>query len=159
MVCPLQDSANAGVLLDYCTRRLDRQTAEELNRHIAACAECREFAESQSQIWSALDAWDAEPVSAVFDDQLYLRVEDEERRGFWSRILGDVPNWKPALPIGVAVAALAITIVLNQPAKTVPQSVPAGQSEALDPEQIERSAEDLEMLRQFSTPAQSSQSI
>jgi hypothetical protein len=66
MTCPLQTD-NADVLLDYCARVLDPERKEMLELHMAQCADCREMAEAQSHIWSAMDLYDAEPISADFD--------------------------------------------------------------------------------------------
>jgi hypothetical protein len=159
MVCPVQNSGNPGILLDYCARRLDSQTMAAMTRHMSACPECRKFAEAQEQVWSALDAWDAAPVSSDFDEKLYARISSYDRRKFWSRVFGEGFSWKPALSFGAALTTVAVAVVLNVPdrhqiAPSPAVLQPAAQVETLEPEQIERSIEDFEMLRQFSTPAQ-----
>lgn len=156
MVCPILNSENPELLLDYCARRLDAHTSAELSRHMAQCPECRQFAEAQESVWKALDAWDAQPVSDTFDQRLYARISAEERRGFWSRLLGDRVHWKPAVSFAAACATVALAILINVPGSS---PVPAPQTDtpfvqALEPEQIDRSIEDFEMLRQFSSPGQ-----
>src|SRR2546429_35515 len=93
MICPLEDRENAQQLLDYCTRNLDAQAAAILERHIAICPACREFADNQRAVWQALDAWEAAPVSADFDRRLYERIEH------------DVPWWhglvRPLRPLAL----------------------------------------------------------
>jgi hypothetical protein len=60
------------------------------------------------------------------------------------------------LPFGAACAALAIALVMNvdEDRRSIAPQQNIAPIEALEPEQIDRSVEDLEMLRQFSTPAQ-----
>ena len=79
MICPLDDGENAQQLLDYCTRKLDRPTAEILEKHMAICPACREFAAQQRAVWEALDGWEAEPVSADFDRRLYRHGKRQEQ--------------------------------------------------------------------------------
>ena len=64
MTCPLQ-TGNADVLLDYCARSLDAERKAMLEKHMENCVDCLEMAKAQSQIWSAMDFYDAEPVSAA----------------------------------------------------------------------------------------------
>jgi hypothetical protein len=58
------------------------------------------------------------------------------------------------LPLAAACAVIAVAFVLNTPQEASRPS--AGETqfgvESLEPEQIERAAEDVEMLRLFSTP-------
>ena len=130
-------------------------------RHMSSCPECRKFADAQAHVWSALDAWNAEPVSLDFDRELYARISAEERATFWARLIGDGLSWKPALSFAAACATVVMLFVLNIPDARTPAVLEPGvtQVEALEPEQIERSVEDLEMLRQFSTPGQINQAI
>ena len=79
MKCPMETRENAQLLLDYCTRKLEPESAAALERHIAVCGACRKFASGQRAVWQALDAWEAAPVSADFDSRLYRRIET---RGF-----------------------------------------------------------------------------
>src|SRR5690349_3128736 len=76
MNCPLENTDTAGILLDYCSRKLDAERTLILERHIELCPACREFAENQRAVWSALDSWEAAPVSADFDRRLYARIAE-----------------------------------------------------------------------------------
>jgi len=99
--------------------------------------------------------WDPQPVSGDFDHRLYARIATEEQRSFWSRLLNSFVGWKPA--IAGAMAAIALLTVLLVPKETA--SVEPGKrateiaarTETLEPEQIERALEDLEMLRQLNS--------
>jgi hypothetical protein len=150
MRCPVQNG-NPDILLDYCARRLAPEPTSILVQHMAVCADCRRVAEAQQQVWSALDAWEPVPVSEDFDERLYARISSEERRSFWSRILGERLTWKPALSLAGACATLALAVLLNVP-DPAPAPLPeTTRIESLEPEQIERAVEDMDMLRQFST--------
>jgi hypothetical protein len=158
MRCPVQDGSPE-ILLDYCARRLPTDSAAILVQHMTRCEDCRRVAEAQERVWTALDEWRALPVSDDFDDRLYARISEEERRTFWARVLGERLTWRPALSVAGVCATLALAVFLNMPDSShLPVAEPP-RMEALETEQIERAVEDMDMLRQFSTPAQQLQAI
>ncbi len=147
MECPVQAQENADLLLAYCARRLDPERAEVLERHMQVCAACRAFGESQQAVWSALDLWEATPVSEDFDRRLYARLGSEERAGFWNR---QVRPWFPLPLRGMLPAAVASVIVMVAFLVQSPTSAPSpAQVEAVEAEQVERALSDLDMLRQL----------
>jgi hypothetical protein len=152
--CPLQTD-NADVLLDYCSRSLDPERRAMLEAHMHFCADCREMAAGQMQVWEALEAFEAEPVSADFDRRLYARIEEMERVPAWERWMAPVraylagrPAWQPALSLAAAGLALALVFVVRQDAGTPGDNTTAAIA-SHEIEQAERTLEDLEMLRQF----------
>jgi len=164
MTCPLQTD-NADVLLDYCARSLDAERKAMLETHMESCAECREMASVQSQLWGAMDSFEAETISADFDRRLYARIEELERVPAWERIWAPVreylqgqPAWKPVLSIAAASAVLVVVFVVRG---DMPQPVIETADSIIDVREIEQAEnvlEDLEMLRQLdgSGPADSS---
>src|SRR4051794_11236202 len=106
MNCPLETPETAELLLDYCARKLNPESTAIVERHIAICPACRDFAEGQRAVWSALDSWEAPPVSAGFDRRLYERIEN------------DVPWWdalvRPFRPVIAhrGIAAIAAVCVV-----------------------------------------------
>ena len=50
MNCPLETRDNAQLLLDYCARKLEPESVAILERHIALCSACREFASRQRAV-------------------------------------------------------------------------------------------------------------
>lgn len=163
MTCPLQTD-NADVLLDYCARALDAERKRMLEAHMAQCAECRAMALEQKEIWSALDAYDAEPVSADFDRKLYARMDEEDQVPVWERLWAPVqdylrrqPAWKPLLSVAAASAVLVLMFAVRGEApKAIPE--PGLIIDVRVVEQAERALEDMEMLRQFeAAPAESAQ--
>ncbi len=153
MGCPMQARQNAELLLAYCARRLDSQAAAVLERHMEQCPECRAFGEAQRTVWSALDAWEAAPVPPDFDRRLFRRIEAEENGGWWGRFFRPlVPiRLRPALPLAAASVLFAAVLLLESP-EAVENHGPA-QVEAVDVERVERTLEDLEMLRQLNLMA------
>ena len=143
--CPLRTEEQASLLLDYCARKLDGARRRALERHMEVCPECAQFRESQAAVWNALDAWESSPVGGRFDDDLAGRIERAQRDPLWMRAgawFADV-SWAPAVP---ALAAAALWVFLFSPAPPAPS---ADLPETLEPEQVERVLEDLDMLRQI----------
>ena len=144
-------------LLAYCAGRLDAATAGELERHIESCCQCAAFRDSQFSVWSALDQWEAVPVSADFNRRLYARIEAAGANPWYRRWL-DVLRpvlARPALSLTAAAAIVVAGFVLDHPAAAPRISrVPAVKTanipvSATDAEQVEKTLDDLEMLRQF----------
>jgi hypothetical protein len=144
MHCPIQNTENSEILLDYCARKLSPEATAEFERHMVGCADCRSFAEKQRTVLSALDAWEAPPVSEDFDRKLYARIEAVETRSWWRRWLEDGFGWKPALSFGAASAAVAVAFFVYAP------QLQENRKLEIEPEQVERALEDLEMLKQLS---------
>jgi hypothetical protein len=152
MNCPLETRENAQLLLDYCTRRLEGEPAAALQRHIAACAACREFADSQRAVWKALDSWEAAPVSADFDRRLYRRIEVQV--SWWEllvRPFRPLPQWR-SLPAAAMVCMLLIAGVMLDRSAVSPAPGPTdmAQVEPVQPEQVERTLDTMEVLDEFS---------
>ena len=160
MKCPMESYENAELLLAYCARRLDPETQAVLERHLGACPECREFQKAQSAMWEALDAWEAMPVSSDFDRRLYRRIEEEEARAsWWSRLMRPFrPMFVPmsmsrSVPVAAAACLLILAgVILERPVSVVPPDVDA-RLESLQPDQVERTLDEMEMLRQFRVTA------
>ena len=155
MQCPIKHMENAGVLLDYCAHKLNVEGSAVLERLMQSCAACREFASDQRMIWSELDKWKPAVISEDFDRKLYARVNQHERSHWWQRFLsgaGMLIEGKPAVSLAAACLTIIAGIFLYSPEKTRPAAPPQELSrvEALEPEQVERGLEDLEMLKQLS---------
>lgn len=152
--CPLASGEeNVDILLDYCNRKLDPGLAEIFERHMENCAACRSFSESQMAVWSALDAFEAMPVSDDFDQRLMARIDWEER-SLWSRMwnkmtAGGTAIWRPLAPLAAALV-LAVGLWMRPSSTPVEDAgsmvVADGQ---IDAEQLESVLEDMEMLRQL----------
>jgi anti-sigma factor RsiW len=156
MNCPLETRENAQLLLDYCADTLEPECAAALERHIAICGACREFAGSQHAVWQALGAWEAAPVSRDFDSRLYRRIEDQV--GWWSLFLRPFhPTFSRAmlrrsLPAAAMAGLLLMAgVILERSAVSpAPPSADMAQVDAVQPEQVERALDAMEMLNEFS---------
>lgn len=151
MECPARERGEAAVLLDYCAHKLDPQSAAVVERHVAQCEVCQDWIREQQAVWAALDGLAAPPVSPDFDRKLYQRIEQEEDRARWG---GLSRRWRglslrPALSLALASAVL-LAAFLFRPHPPKPAPLPQqAQVESLDADRLERTLDDMEMLRQL----------
>jgi len=153
MQCPIQISDQSHILLDYCARKLSLERTAMLERHMRNCDSCKRFASGQQLLWSALDTWKTMPPSDDFDRNLYARIEEHEQSSWWNRIrTSRTPTfgWKPAMPLAVACVTAAVVLLYSPPAPTVIPQYENSKVDTIEPEQVERNLEDLEMLKQLS---------
>src|ERR1035437_5990810 len=155
MNCPVESREDAQLLLDYCTRELAPESVAILERHIAICGACQEFARSQRAVWQALDAWEAAPVSPDFDSRLYRRIEAQVP--WWDlllrpfRPLRHVTLWRSLSATVMACLLVVVGVVLERPAVSpVPAPQDMAQVDSVQPEQVERTLDAMEMLNEFS---------
>ena len=151
MRCPIETQETAELLLAYSARKLDAETAANLEQHLHLCPACREFAESQRLVWEALDAWEAIPVSPDFDRRLYGRIDREV--SWWQRVA------RPLRPVllrnGLPVAAAACLLVMVGIALERPGTMPIlpvpqpAETEAVQADQVENALDDIELLHEF----------
>jgi anti-sigma factor RsiW len=143
-----------GVLLAYCAGKLGPEAAETIERHIQACDACSAFTRGQRQVWSALDAWESAPVSQDFDARLYARVRENEERGWWAGLWTDT-SWKPLAPLAAVCGIVALAFILNAPARQpMTQRNESTRIESIEPEVLERTLDDIEMLKQLGPAGQ-----
>ncbi|MCU1260138.1 MAG: putative transrane anti-sigma factor [Bryobacterales bacterium] len=154
--CPMKSEEQMDRLLAYCAGRLDADTARTLERHMDACSACAAFRNSQSAVWNALDAWETPSVSADFNRKLYARIDAEDAIPWYRRWLHGVrPVFaQPALPLAVAALVVVAGFQLDHPARVTqaprdPVATATTRVSVTEAEQVEKTLEDLEMLRQF----------
>lgn len=149
MNCPLESQEGSAQLLAYAAGKLDGRTRLALESHLESCAGCREFVRGQNVVWSALDLWEAAPVSADFDRRLYQRIERQV--SWWDMLLAPFrPAIRHALPVTAAAAVVLTAVVLMERPSAPLSSAPAtAQVESLRPEQVEHALAEVEMLDQF----------
>ena len=150
MKCPIETQDNAELLLSYSARRLNPERTAILEAHMEVCPQCREFRDGQRTLWEALDQWEARPISADFNRRLYRKIEEQEQLGWWDRIFGaGRPMFlRPALPLAAtACLVLVAGFMIDNLGR---MDTPAGETpQVRGVEQVERTLEDMEMLRQF----------
>jgi len=153
MNCPMEDR-NPEKLVAYAAGELDRETGAAIERHLSACPACRSKVAGQVALWNALDIWEAPPVSPDFDRRLYRRIREQVRLSWWERLARPFRPMplRQALPLGAAACLLVIaSFLVQQPDKLAPVQP---SSEVVQADQVERTLDDLELLRQFGTANQ-----
>jgi anti-sigma factor RsiW len=152
----MESREHAEWLLDYRAGKLDPESAARLEEHIATCGACEEFARGQRAVWEALDGWEAAPVSADFDRRLYGRIEAQV--SWWDLLIRPFrSSFRAVTPRGIlaatAAACLLLTagILLEQPAlPPAPAPNDMAQMDTVQPEQVVRTLDAMEMLNEFS---------
>ena len=156
MNCPMESREHAQWLLDYRAGKLEPELAARLEEHIASCGACEEFARGQRAVWEALDTWEAAPVSTDFDRRLYRRIEAQV--AWWELLVRPFRSgFRTMTPrrilAATAAACLLLTagVLLEQPA-VLPAPAPTdmAQVDTVQPEQVERTLDAMEMLNEFS---------
>jgi anti-sigma factor RsiW len=148
------EAGNAELLLDYAAGKLKADVRAEMERHIAACPACSEYAGAQQTVWQALECWEPAEISLDFDRRLYARIEQDAswRTRWWTRFLQPLsPFLRHSLPIAAAAGVVIMAgLLMNRPAAAPASPAPqSAQVEALQPEQLETALDDMEMLREF----------
>jgi anti-sigma factor RsiW len=158
--CAAASEQGMDLLVRFCGGELEGRAAAAFESHVAECDSCRQLVQAQKAMLLELDQWEAPPVSSDFDERLYARIAEECRAPWWKRtwlalvnpVTGNLP-WSKAIPVGAACALLAATFVVYPPTSSKrSDQVPAVQSaESIDVEQVERTLEDLDMLKEITS--------
>jgi len=147
---------SAGILLDYCARKLEPPDKAEVERHLEQCAACRQVVAAQRGLWDTLDQWAPPNVSMEFDARLYARIKQEEAAPSWTKWARrvfqppiPVALWKPAVSLAALCAVLTVGLVVRTPAPVDHAS--QVRAESVDIEQVARTLDDLDLLTPAST--------
>jgi len=150
-----EDNEHVDLLMAFSPGKLDAQKNIELQRHLEGCPECAETSEAQLVVWKALDAWKAPDVSAGFNRALYAKIAALGATPWYDRWSASlkVIFAQPALPLAFAGFLVALGFVLDHPSAAVTPAAAVHQSaikvSAKEADQVEKTLDDLEMLRQF----------
>ena len=151
----METQETSELLLAYCTRRLDAETAVWLERHIESCPACGETYRAQQVVWRALDEWDAAEISPDFDRRLYRAIDERVRTSWWQRLSRGIEplSIHRGLPLAAAACLLVMAgVIVNQQGDVRPAPGPETlRIEAVAVDQVEKTLEDMELLRNFST--------
>src|SRR3990172_6657440 len=107
--------------IQYLDGRLNEAARAELDRHLAACADCRGRVDELRGVMGVLGEWQAAGPSPRFDAALRARLAEEP---------ASAPPWfawRPAYAAGLAAAAVLVLGVYLCPATGPEGSPPAGQ--------------------------------
>ena len=142
MECPAKTREGTEVLIDHCAGMLEAEVAAVLERHIEQCEACRDFCGAQARVWSALDAWEPEPISESFNARLIERIDEGDRGSLWNWI------WRPALPVA-AFAMVVVAVLLLRVPNVQNTPMAGGNGDVVDVDQVEMTLDDLDMLKQL----------
>lgn len=149
--CPLQEGEQADLFLAWMEGSMEPGQAARLEAHAAECASCREVLAGQKAVWSSLDAWEPETVSPDFNRRLYAAIDAEQAQPLWKRALDRILPFplRPAVPVA-ATCLLVIGVFLFQTPQPVDlENKQAVALESVDVEQVDRSLDDLNLLREL----------
>jgi len=154
MNCPIKTQENREWLLEYSAGRLDRERTSMMERHVEACPACARFVQEQRVVWDALGQWETPDLSADFDRRLYQRIDRAQPSSWLARFLRPFqPLWRPMVPVAAMCLLIVAGVVLHTPTAGVNPA--HARVESVEPEQVERTLDDLQMLRELAiTPKQ-----
>jgi len=151
MNCPIKTQENREWLLEYSAGQLDRERTAMIERHMEACPACARFVEEQRVVWDALGQWESPELSADFNRRLYQKIDQAQPSSWLQRF------WRPMVPVAAMCLLIVAGVVLHTPTAVV--NPVHSHVEGVEPEQVERTLDDLQMLRELSmTPAQEANS-
>jgi hypothetical protein len=169
MSCEIRSEEHTDRLLAYAAGKLRGEAAAKLELHMRSCKECEGFGQSQSHVWNLLDSWEARPVSADFNRQLYARIDAAASASWLERLGASVSDFlrpvfaRPAFPLAAASLVIAAGFLLDHPGRSFSPIAKSSELHAsnlgsiqvdgnkmdLEVDQVESTLDDLEMLRQF----------
>lgn len=150
MICPIKSKENIEWLLDYSAGRLDRERAGAVAHHVESCLDCARFVEGQEMVWNALGQWEPAPICSDFDRSLYRMIDRKEHRLWISRWFQPLqPLWRPAVPVAAACLLIVVGLVLRTPDTALNPIHSQTRVEAIEAEQVERTLDDMQMLREM----------
>jgi anti-sigma-K factor RskA len=148
--CPAKARESTQVLIDYCAGMLEAEVAAALEGHIKQCDACREFCRAQARVWSALEAWEPEPISQGFDERLLENIEAGDRASLRQRIWHAAASfrWRPVLPLAAAAIVIVAVLLMRTPSGTN-TPVAVKNADVVDVDQVEKALDDIDMLKQL----------
>ena len=155
MGCGLKKSVVEELIVGYAARTLDAAARAEFERHLQACASCRELAARQCEVWSVLEEWHPQAVSQDFDQKLASRMGSLQPRGEWIRRLG-ITSWGPLIPAAAASTVLLVAFLLKFDARTSAPA-PGNEPQVRIEQQVEHELDDMDMLKQIGMEVSSAQ--
>lgn len=147
--CQLNEDDRAEILLSGSGKEEFRVAA-----HLLTCEPCRQALAHHSSVWMMLDSWTVPNVSLGFNRELFAKIDAVEAEPWYARFTSQVKAMfsQPLLALAVAAVVIFGGFILDHPAGTT--SGGSARSAAIqvsntEAEQVEKTLDDLEMLRQF----------
>ena len=150
MNCPIKTQENREWLLEYSAGRLEGERAAMVERHVEVCPACAQFVEGQRVVWNALGQWESPEISADFNRRLYQRIGQAKPATWLDRLARPFhPLWRPLVPAAALCLLIVAGVALHTPTATLNPNGPQAHVESVEPEQVERTLDDLQMLREL----------
>lgn len=149
--CPLQEGEQAATFLAWMDGTLEPRARATLELHALECESCRVVIEGQKAVWSALDSWEPDTVSQDFNRRLYAAIDADQAQPWWRRIFSAALPFpmRPAVPIAASCLLLIGVGLFRAPQPVELENKQAGILERVDVEQVDRSLDDLNLLREL----------
>ncbi len=141
----------------YAAGTLSAAEMAELESHMERCEVCGARAAAQKDVWAALDLWEPAAIADDFDRRLYGRIAAEGGRKWWHFLLRPEVSFsfRTAGPVAVACLALVAAFFYRSsgPGADAPRPPAISAPRNVNADEVERTLDDLEMLKQMSLPA------
>ena len=123
--------------------------------HLRQCEDCNDRVTAHANLWTLLGDWDASPVSASFNRELYARIQKECSSGWWGSLSRVLNGWvaRPAMPLAALSFLVFVGFYLERPEAITP-AVPAVAEVPVtvtpnDADQLDKALDDLQLLHQL----------
>lgn len=135
--------------------------AEHAAAHLKECEGCSSAFAEQVALWGKMDAWTLPEVSSDFNRGLYAKVDASQQERWYDRWARDLKAFFAQPSLALASAALVVVAGfmldhaavdgtrVSRPSEVGAIHAPAVQLSPSDAEQMEKTLDDMEMLRQF----------
>lgn len=128
--------------------------------HLLECGSCAEAFAGQSALWNRLDAWTVPEVSSSFNRELYAKIDAAATEPWYDRVAAQMKAWfaQPALALAAAALVLVGGFTIDHSgirsrfvssAQMSTVHAPSVQVSTSEADQVEKTLDDIEMLRQF----------
>jgi hypothetical protein len=150
MNCPIKTKENTEWLLDYSAGRLNRERTALVERHLETCQDCARVVDAQGVVWNALSHWEPPELSADFDRSLYRQIEQAKPASWLDRLFSPLQSlWRPVVPLAAACLLIVAGVALHTPEAALIPGHSQARVESIEPEQVERTLDDIQMLREL----------
>ncbi|MEP6716323.1 MAG: hypothetical protein ABJC09_12175 [Terriglobia bacterium] len=119
------------------------------------CPACAVFCEEQTAMWGALDTWAPKSVSMGFNRALWQKIAAADSAPWYRRLADSLRSgaWKVTFPLAAAALLMAAGFMFDHQTGRVPPAGPgatvASGVSVSDAEQVEKTLDDIQLLRQF----------
>ena len=156
--CGLKEQARAEILLSAGSG-VDG-LSEFAASHLLECESCAEAFAGQSALWNRLDVWTVPEVSSGFNRELYARIDAAAAEPWYDRVASQIKSLFTQPVLALATAALVIVggftidhagVNLHRSGSAEMSTIhaPSVQVSTSEADQVEKTLDDIEMLRQF----------